>query len=410
MKRVLFILLFGAGYEYSSPAIAQQAWPRPVSLADGAAIYINSLQPDSLSGDILAFRAAFMLVTRGGKDTLYGSFHALAVISVSRNDRTFAIRTANVLSMQLAEKVNPDTLDYWKDAMECGLPTAEKDVPVDELLACRTTAFDPQTQPRLGHTPPRIIFVEKPTALAQIDGIPQFRRHRQWNIGVLANSPNVIISGDNAWFYLYGGHHWYIAPMSEGPYHQTTEVTPAMRQVTLAVEADNKTGSGRTGFPQDPRGTVKDVVVSLVPAELIQTRGTPVYSAIKGTGLRYVTNTDNDIFLDTTGHRFFLLISGRWYSAERLVGGTWSYVAPDSLPAGFSRIPEGSPKDNVLASVSGTEAAREALLDAAIPQTARIRRNTTTGGAAYDLGPRFRPIDGTRLQYAINSTMPVFST
>ncbi len=75
----------------------------------------------------------------------------------------------------------------------------------------------------------------------------------------------------------------------------------------------------------------------------------------------------------------------------------------NALPADFSKIPEGSPKDNVLASVAGTDAAREAVMDAQIPQTAKVDRKTANTSVTYDGEPQFKDIDGTSLQYAVNT-------
>ncbi|HXB92133.1 MAG TPA: hypothetical protein VNU72_07585, partial [Puia sp.] len=91
-----------------------------------------------------------------------------------------------------------------------------------------------------------------------------------------------------------------------------------------------------------------------------------------------------------------------WYSSGSLTGG-WHYVAANALPANFARIPEGSPKDNVLASVAGTEAAREAIMDAQIPQTAKVDRATASTNVTYNGDPKFEDIQGTDMQYATNS-------
>jgi hypothetical protein len=110
----------------------------------------------------------------------------------------------------------------------------------------------------------------------------------------------------------------------------------------------------------------------------------------------------NDIFLDSSGHRYYTLLSGRWYHAAALTSG-WQFVRSDSLPADFARIPESSPKGSVLSCVAGTTEALEALMDARIPQTARIDRKTVPETVAYDGRPKFAPIRGTRLEYALNT-------
>ncbi|MCB0814319.1 MAG: hypothetical protein KDB87_14315, partial [Flavobacteriales bacterium] len=70
----------------------------------------------------------------------------------------------------------------------------------------------------------------------------------------------------------------------------------------------------------------------------------------------YVANSPNDILMDINGQAYYVLLSGRWYSAKSLEAGDWSYVSSEKLPADFAQIPEGSDKDVVLASVAGTQA------------------------------------------------------
>jgi hypothetical protein len=84
--------------------------------------------------------------------------------------------------------------------------------------------------------------------------------------------------------------------------------------------------------------------------------------------------------------------------------GPWAYVSADKLPAGFAAIPADSPKADVLPFVAGTTAAHEAVLDAAIPQTAAIRRDAGKDlSVPYDGPPKFEPIQGTSMSYAVNS-------
>jgi len=83
-----------------------------------------------------------------------------------------------------------------------------------------------------------------------------------------------------------------------------------------------------------------------------------------------------------------VLISGRWY-VSKAMAGPWAFTAADKLPPDFAKIPEGSEKDIVLASVAGTDAAKEALMDAQIPQTAAVDRKTATCMVKYDGAPKF---------------------
>jgi len=61
----------------------------------------------------------------------------------------------------------------------------------------------------------------------------------------------------------------------------------------------------------------------------------------------------------------------------------------------------------VLASIPGTPQAQEAVIANSIPQTATVNRSAAHFTATYDGSPRFVPITGTSLQYAVNSPTPI---
>ena len=85
--------------------------------------------------------------------------------------------------------------------------------------------------------------------------------------------------------------------------------------------------------------------------------------------------------MDVNSQQYYVLLSGRWYRSSSLKG-QWQFIPADKLPADFAKIPAGSPKDNVLASVAGTDEANEAVMDAAIPQTAKVDRKTATANVS----------------------------
>jgi hypothetical protein len=87
--------------------------------------------------------------------------------------------------------------------------------------------------------------------------------------------------------------------------------------------------------------------------------------------------------------------------------GSWKYVPSDKLPEDFAKIPAGSDKDKVLASVAGTEEAEDARVNAALPQTAKVDKRTATINVQYDGTPVFNQIDGTSLELAENANVTV---
>ena len=127
---------------------------------------------------------------------------------------------------------------------------------------------------------------------------------------------------------------------------------------------------------------------------------------IAGTHLLYVANTTGNVFKLLTDQRTYVLISGRWFRAPSL-DGPWQFVPADHLPPDFANIPDTSPKENVKASVPGTQQATEALIANSIPESTKVPRNTQMQNPQIDGPPRFQPIAGTPLYYVVNSGTPI---
>jgi hypothetical protein len=84
----------------------------------------------------------------------------------------------------------------------------------------------------------------------------------------------------------------------------------------------------------------------------------------------------------------------------------WSSVR--QLPAAFSAIPADHEKSYVLASVPGTEQARLAMIEAAIPRFTEVSLNAGDGiEIPYAGQPSFVPIEGTVLTRAENTPFQV---
>ncbi len=88
---------------------------------------------------------------------------------------------------------------------------------------------------------------------------------------------------------------------------------------------------------------IPEIIVSTVPAELIQSNGEADFSPIKGTGLLYMTNTNNDVFMNIADQQYYVLLSGRWYKSASLKG-PWTYTPSNKLPDDFAKIPDDSEK------------------------------------------------------------------
>jgi hypothetical protein len=213
-------------------------------------------------------------------------------------------------------------------------------------------------------------------------------------------------------YYLYGADYWYKstdpvksawANIPKPPAGVVNFYTEMNKQVDL-TGADTQTA---TNPPSANKTTgPPSIVVRTKPAELVQSNGEPKYAPIQGTQILYITNSDDNIFMTIDRNQYYVLVSGRWYRSPAMTG-PWSYIDSDKLPSDFAKIPEGSDKDIVLASIAGTEAAKDAVMDAQIPQTAAVDRKTAKCEVNYDGDPKFEKIQGTNLARAMNTSSTV---
>jgi hypothetical protein len=381
----------------------QTSWPQTLTAPDGSMLKIYQPQPDSFRDNSLTWRSAFSLLESGAATPSFGSFQAFAMVETDRDQRLVDILSAKVLQLDLPS-VDPAALRRLKAYLDSGM--AGISLSLDELLSeLDMTTAEKSLSRGLSTTPPRILYSAKPAILVTIDGEPRTQHNTDLGVAAVVNTPYTILKVDYTW-YLYGGRHWYAAQAPMGPYAYTRTVPDAIAKAQATID---KADSGVTAHGDSAREgaeRIAQIIVSTTPAELIQSDGEPQFSLVAGTGLLYLSNSDNDVFIDTGTQLYYVLLSGRWYRAPRLEG-PWTFVAADALPADFARIPEGSAKDGVLSSVAGTPAAREAVTDAQIPQTARIDRKTATTQVTYDGAPQFEKIRGTQLEYAVNTPSTV---
>lgn len=181
-------------------------------------------------------------------------------------------------------------------------------------------------------------------------------------------------------------------------------------QLNKADQGDQQEPAPAQAAAQPNRPQVPPVVpavyVTTSPTELIQTKGRPQFLPIPNTQLTYVTNSDNDIFMYLPAQDYYTVLSGRWFTAKVLLA-PWNPVGAGELPQDFAKIPADSPKASVLASVPETKQARQAVITSQVPQTGAVKRKDAKLTVRYDGEPQFKPIEGTRLEYAVNTSTDV---
>ncbi|MCC6196883.1 MAG: hypothetical protein IT518_20715 [Burkholderiales bacterium] len=384
------------------PADGPARWPHVVSGANGTAtIY----QPQVISWPerrTLNARIAIAITPIGAKQPAYGVIEVAFASEVDLPERS-VVRTDPRLVSAKFPSLDPAQAARFEGAIRNALVNlGVKRVPLATILL----SLGEQQRPpdvALDNTPPRIFTSVRPASLVVFDGDPVQAPVANTTLSFAVNTNwDVFQDSSTKLWYLLASGGWLQAPDFRGPW------LPAGRlPAGFAALPDDRNFAdvkqqipGRALNPQ----TAPAVFVSTAPAAIIVTSGPPQYAAIAGTSLAYVANTDAALFRDAGG-RFYYLVSGRWFAAPSL-DGPWTF-ATASLPADFKRIPADGPRGFVLVSVPGTPQADEALIEAQIPQQATLNRTSAALDVAYAGAPQWKPIPGTPLLYAVNTSFNV---
>lgn len=383
-------------------ALAQDnTWPKTATTPEGAVVKLYEWQPESFADNTLQAHAAISVLEPGKSEPVFGV--AWLKATTVNNGQQVQVQSIYITNIKLPGETNDDKLESLAKTMEGQVASWNIILSQSNLQ----TAIDLNKQQsslsqQINNTPPKIIYATVPSILVIIDGTPKLQRNDDWNVEAVVNTPFVIVK-TNGRYYLHGGKHWYTATAVTGDYKMVTDVPKNLEKIEAAIK---DAGKNNEAGKETDANTIYNIIVSTEPAELIQSKGEANFAAVEGTGLLYVSNSENDIFMDINSQQYYVLISGRWYTSKTL-SGNWQYVAADKLPADFARIPKGSPKDNVLASVAGTAEAQDAVADAQVPQTAKVERSKVHADVDYDGEPQFESIDGTDMAYAVNSPVSV---
>jgi hypothetical protein len=279
-------------------------------------------------------------------------------------------------------------------------------LPLAMVLSSLPKAERPKTSP-VSTTPP-LIYVNQtaaPAVLVVFDGKPAFAPIPGTALTYAINTNWEIVHDPQAQlYYVHAKAGWFSAGGAAGPF--TPTVAPAS---FAAIPASGRFAGMHAALhaPKPAPVNVSRVIVSDAPAELINIAGPPQFANIAGTQLRYVSNTSSDVFFSRETTVWYVLLSGRWFSAANL-NGPWTFASV-SLPTDFKKIPEDSPRGRVLVSVPGTTQAFYAAGEAQVPRItpadpSTLHLNVTYAGGA----PAFAPIPQTApLRYAQNASTDV---
>ena len=395
------------GVESVAPAASgpQFPWPSQFS-ADGQSFTVYPPELDRWEGNQLQGRAA-VSVQSSGSDTkpLYGVAELTARVQV---DATTQVAT---LSEMRVARINFPTAAQdaprYREIVQSHLAAVTWQLPADQLrgeLAVDRAAHAAHSQP-VRNEAPAVIFSDRSAILVPIDGPPVLREMVGLGLKRVLNTRALILQDpESDRYFIYVAGRWMESRTLDGPWTDAQIRPSALDDAKQQVQA-----SGQVDLldaDNQARGTTR-IFVTTTPTELVQTEGPPQYSPVSGTQLLYVTNTPNRLFLDLRTQQYYVLLSGRWFRTRALDQARWEYVAGSALPADFTAIPDGHPTATVRESVPGTPQADEAAIANSVPQVATVRRTEARLDLTYDGAPQFKPIEGTSLDYAVNSPVPV---
>ena len=384
-----------------------QSWPVMVTLTNGDRVKLYEPQPESFDNLKLSFRSAVSLQKKGQSEPVFGTMWATAQTREEQNSGNVIIQSMSVSGLRFPASIGESENAEIEQGLETAIPALQVKLSSSELNASLERSQQRNDiDKKISHKPPRVIYSTKPSLLVVIDGEPVLQKNEDWGMEAVVNSPNTIVKHKDGMFYLYGGNRWYKGGSPKGPFQYTGYPPASLATVEKSLKAAGKEEKEQFETEFNNNSVNREVLVSTEPAELIQSDGEADFTPISNTSLLYVSNSPNDIFMDVNSQQYFVLLSGRWYRTPNLKN-EWTFIESDQLPADFSKIPAGTDKDNVLASVAGTPAAQNALMDAQVPMTAKVDRNKATASVVYDGDPEFERISGTKMSYAINSSSTV---
>ena len=397
------VLLFGAGLTLLAAAATAQdpGWPRQIT-KPGGKLVLYQPQVDSWTNyQQVDARMAFTITPTGGKSHV-GVVTVTLQSAVNMDAHTVFLSNPQVTSITFPS-LDPATTTQMDQLVKTFLnPAATMTISLDRLVASVKKDKAPAVA-SVKNDPPTIFISMKPAILLLVNGEPSLAPIANSNLQFVVNANwPVFVEKGKSTYYLFDGKGWLICTTLGGTWTPTNQLPKQMSKVP-----ENANFSSLKSFIPAPPGSAASfpmVYYSATPAEIVVFGGQPQWSPIPGTQLSYASNTDSTVFKYTPTGAYYYLTSGRWFTSTKPVLGPWTF-ATDSLPADFAQIPPGSPAGKVLASVPGTPEAEDAVLIAQIPTTATVNAATAAQAVkvSYVGAPQFQPIEGTTLQYAVNT-------
>jgi hypothetical protein len=423
MKFLVFSLCFALCFAVSAVSAQEPArdvaWPREAKGADGTVVTVFQPQVERWTDNTISGRAAVAVARPGEKEPRYGVIELSARTEVDKSADLVTLSGLRITKSSFPGATEQQSSQYLATlraaVTKSSWPASARALQANLAV---TEARSKQKGQPVKNDPPQILFRTAPSLLVLVDGEPVLRPAKDGGtlVRVINTTAAIFQEPSTGTFYLWALGRWWEAKALEGEWKGALLPSMSLDNARAALgkqfeplegkDADGKSVKDADGKPLF-EGVTPQIILATKPTELLQSKGEPKMSPIPGTQLLYMANSTNDILFELGAQTYYVVLSGRWFSAKSMQG-PWTHVPAASLPAEFAKIPPDHLEGDVLASVPGTPQAKEAAIANQVPQTATVQRDTQPAPVAYDGdAPKWQAIEGTPLSYAPNTASPV---
>lgn len=381
-----------------------RGWPRVYKL-EGAEIVLYPPQVDSWEAyKTLTARLAVSVRPWGAEKPEYGVLELETRTETDLAKHVVTLYDPKVLSIRFPKAPPEKAAEYEKAVRSISPVRTKAEISLERVQAYVKLGEEQKKGIAVNLDPPPVFYSDTEAILVTFLGEPRFSKIEGTPLEFGLNTNwDVFRDTESGRYYLLYRDGWLETPdLKAGPWTPMKMAPKSLKKLPEggAWERVAKSVPGRQ-LESAPR-----VFVSERPAELIQTKGRPVFDPVPTTQLSIVTNSQNTLFFHAGDRNFYFLAAGRWFKAL-VLAGPWT-AATKSLPPDFAAIPKKHPKAGVLASVPGTQEAEDAILVASIPRTGVVDRVMASVTVTYDGEPKFEPIEKSGVSYAVNTPNDVF--
>ena len=402
----------GAASAAASP-IPADPWPRDLTLSNGA-VLVYQPQVSKWDGNQIDFRSAVAIKPAGAKDETFGVIFATARTQVDKVARTVVFENLKITKSDFPTL--PDRGAAYAAELQTRLAADVRTIALDRLQASLALAGIKPPTVAVQNNAPQVLVSYSPAILVPIDGAPVMKPvPNSSRFQRVVNTRALILQGglgNSYYMHVYDG--WLTSGSIAGPWSQgfmgpllANDANNIAQALSKAGTVDLLDGGPKANPKPSLANGVPTIYTSQAPTELIVFKGQPDFVPIVGTQLLWASNTTSDVLINTANNDYYALLAGRWFKGPALTG-PWSFVAGDTLPPDFARIPPSSLAGAVLPTVAGTPQAQEAVIENSIPQTATVPlKNGPKFTPTFDGPPSYSPVPGTPLTHVANASVPI---